>query len=213
MIRGCGERKPGGLYICTELSPGGTPIEHFIIDPPIPYDGQKFRVPTIFEKDGINHLLFWVGKEFYDYPSDFIEEARRFGCSKRVPAGFPIEKLQYGSMMFFVHSRAIIEDFSRLPKPQYCPKNDAAHYSRFVYCIGHSYTVAPPNSESMRNVGDTAYKVYPPDSPIADLQYKPGIFLRMPITNIDHVLRNGQPNPEIAKKQSSLHLPLNFKKE
>ena len=68
MTRGCGKRKPGGVYICTKLSPHGVPLEEFIIDPPEAYEGEKFRVPIIFEKNGKNHLLFWVGKEFYPFP-------------------------------------------------------------------------------------------------------------------------------------------------
>ena len=126
MTRGCGKRKPGGVYICTKLSPHGVPLEEFIIDPPEAYEGEKFRVPIIFEKNGKNHLLFWVGKEFYPFPSDFIEEVRRFGASKRVPVEFPIQKLSAGSLMFFVHFLAIIKNHDVLPPPPLCP-NKRSH--------------------------------------------------------------------------------------
>jgi hypothetical protein len=38
------------------------PLEEYIIDPPEFYEGERFRVPIILEKNGKNHLLFWVGK-------------------------------------------------------------------------------------------------------------------------------------------------------
>ena len=34
--RGCGEREPGGVYAECGLSPYGSPLEHFLIDPPMP---------------------------------------------------------------------------------------------------------------------------------------------------------------------------------
>ena len=34
--RGCGDRTPGGLYIESGLGPGGVPLEHFLVDPPLP---------------------------------------------------------------------------------------------------------------------------------------------------------------------------------
>ena len=161
MTRGCGKRKPGGVYICTKLSPHGAPLEEFIIDPPEAYEGEKFRVPIIFEKNGKNHLLFWVGKEFYPFPSDFIEEVRRFGASKRVPVEFPIQKLSVGSLMFFVHSLAIIKNHAVLPPPPLCPKHLKTHLSNETYCLGHSYQIASANAEGRRKIGDTVYEVKP----------------------------------------------------
>ena len=173
MTRGCGKRKPGGVYICTKLSPHGVPLEEFIIDPPEAYEGEKFRVPIIFEKNGKNHLLFWVGKEFYPFPSDFIEEVRRFGASKRVPVEFPIQKLSAGSLMFFVHSLAIIKNHDVLPPPPLCPKRLKSHLSNETYCLGHSYQVAPANYEGRRKVGDTVYDVKPV-TPEVPLEFAPG---------------------------------------
>lgn len=210
MKRGCGTRKPGGVYICTGLSPFGVPIEHFIIDPPIRHEGTTMRAPIIFERDGHNHLLFWVGEQFYPYPSDFIEEVRKFGASKRVSLSFPVEKLDEGSLMFFVHRKAIIENYQGLPGPEYCPKNKPSHISNGDYCIGHSYQVAPSNQDDgRRQVGDTVYDVYPVEEDALDgLQFKPGIFLRLPITHIDHILKDGQPHPSIRDKET--RIPVNY---
>jgi len=210
MNRGCGKRKPGGVYICTKLSPYGVPLEEFIIDPPRPYEGEKFRVPIIFEKDGKNHLLFWVGKEFYPFPSDFIEEVRRFGASKRVPVEFPIQRLSEGSLMFFVHPLAIIHNYDALPVPPLCPKRLGSHLRNETYCLGHFYQVAPPNCEGRRKIGDTVYEVTPAAVSVP-LYFAPGIFLRLPITDIDHVLyKDGRPDPRIKERESEVKIPLNY---
>jgi hypothetical protein len=213
MNRGCGNRKPGGLYICSKLSPDGAPIEEFIIDPPLLYEGEKFRTPTILEKNGVNHLLFWVGKEFYPYPSDFIEEVRRFGASKRVPVDFPIEKLSRGSLMFFVHPLALVTNYRVLPPPPFCPKSLAGHLTNVTYCIGHSYQLVPVNHEGRRKIGDTVYtvKTMPETAAGKDLKFVPGIFLRLPITDIDHVvLENGRLDPRVKQKEDMVKIPLNY---
>ncbi len=210
MTRGCGKRKPGGVYICTKLSPHGVPLEEFIIDPPEAYEGEKFRVPIIFERSGINHLLFWVGKEFYPFPSDFIEEVRRFGASKRVPVGFPIQKLSAGSLMFFVHPLAIIKNHDVLPPPPLCPKRLKSHLNNGTYCLGHSYQVAPANYEGRRKIGDTVYDVKPVSSD-APLEFAPGMFLRLPITDIDHVVyKDGKPDPRVKEREREVKIPLNY---
>ncbi len=210
MTRGCGKRKPGGVYICTKLSTHGAPLEEFIIDPPGAYEGEKFRVPIIFEKNGMNHLLFWVGKEFYPFPSDFIEEVRRFGASKRVPVEFPIQKLSAGSLMFFVHSLAIIKNHDVLPPPPLCPKHLESHLSNETYCLGHSYQVAAANYEGRRTVGDTVYDVKPAQTELS-LEFEPGMFLRLPVTDIDHVVyKDGKPDPRVQEKASEVKIPLNY---
>ena len=213
MNRGCGKRKPGGVYICTKLSSDGVPLEEFIIDPPRPYEGEKFRTPLILERDGLCHLLFWVGRAFYPFPSDFIEEVRRFGASKRVPVDFPIEKLSKGSLMFFVHPRAIIKNHTALPPPPRCPKNLAEHLSNETYCLGHSYQVAPVNDEGKRRIGDTVYSVTNVTIE-APLEFSPGIFLRLPVTDIDHVVyKNGTVDPRVEEKKTEVKIPLNYTRD
>ncbi len=213
MIRGCGKRKPGGVYICSKLSPHGVPLEEYLIDPPEFYGGERFRVPIIFEKNGTNHLLFWVGKEFYPYPSDFIEEVRQFGASKRVPVEFPIEKLSRWSLMFFVHPRAIIGDYQALPPPPRCPKGLKNHLANKAYCLGHSYQVAPANHEGRRKIGDTIYEVTPLPAEVSP-HYVPGIFLRLPITDIDHIVhKNGKADPRVLEKAKGVTIPLNYTRE
>jgi hypothetical protein len=213
MVRGCGERVPGGLYACCELSPFGDPVEHFLIDPPIPYGGSSFRSPILIEKKGVNHILLWVGAEYYPYVTDFIEEARLFGISKRIPKNFPIEKLTRCSMMFLVHPKAIIENYRILPNPEYCPKDKPEHLVNEEYCLGHGYQIARPNhGESQRRIGDTVYSVTPCGVK-EDFIFKAGIFGRFPITNFDYITKDGYIDQDISAKISSISLPVNFVEE
>ncbi len=171
--RGCGTRQVGGLYACCGLSPYGKPIEHFIIDPPVFVEYKNFRAPIQVDDD----LLFWVGEKFYPYPSDFIEEARIYGVSKRIPANFPIEKITSLSKMYFVHPKAIIENFKELPAPVYCPKEYDHHFKQEECCIGYSYSLAAGEEEE-RQVGDITYLLYSFNQEIkVKPVYSQGIFL------------------------------------
>lgn len=213
MTRGCGKRVNGGLYVCCSLNPFGKPIEHFLIDPPFLYHHGSFRSPILVEKDGINHILLWVGAEYYPYVSDFIEETRRFGISKRIPKTFPIEKLTKKSMMLLVHPKAIIENYKELPVPTYCPKNNLDHFNNEEYCLGHSYQIAKPNQgDNQRKIGDTVYSVTPCDVK-EDLIFKAGIFGRFPITNFDYITKDGHVDQRISEKIPSISLPINFVEE
>lgn len=212
ILRGCGVREQGGLYVCSGLSPYGLPFSEFVIDPPLPFDGDPFRAPIVIEREGKKHLMLWVGAEYYPYVSDFLEEARRYGVSKRIPTDFPIEDLDVGSFVFLVHPRAIVEDHEYLPPVEYCPKDNPKHKETSeICCLGQSYAVAEPNAGiNMRRLGSTEYEVYPCSMSSVRYEFKAGIFLRMPITHFDHIKKNGKINPEIAKKKAKLRLPLNY---
>jgi len=210
ITRGCGLRKPGGLYVCSGLSPYGPPLENFVVDPPLPYNAGPFRAPIVFEKEGKKHIMLWVGAEYYPYCSDFIEEVRKYGASKRVPNNFPIGELERGSMLFLVHPKAIVADFEYLPAVEYCPKADPSHYSeKKECCLGHSYQIAEPNiALNVRKLGDTEYAVYPHTMSAPEYEFTPGIFLRLPITHFDHILLKGKANPKITSR--SAKLPVNL---
>ncbi len=112
--------------------------------------------------------------------------------------------------MFFVHPFAIIKNHGVLPPPPLCPKKLKSHLSNEKYCLGHSYQVAPANAEGKRKIGDTVYDVKPvtPDTP---LEFPPGIFLRLPITDIDHVVyKDGKPDPRVKEKAAEVKIPLNY---
>jgi len=112
--RGCGFREQNGLYATVESSINGFPIENFIFDPVRTYEGEEVieqfsRSPTLFKDgSGIYHMVMWIGKQFYPYPSDFIEEAKVMGISKRLPKGFDFSQLTPNkSWLLLVHPRSV----------------------------------------------------------------------------------------------------------
>lgn len=125
-IRGCGTRVPGGTYLCTGQGFGGSPIEKFIIDPPILAPMEFQRGFKIIKLPKYNHsdVLIFVGKSFYKSPWDFIEESRKFGISRKVSRTFPFDKLTPSkSRMLFVHSKGypyFDYELNRIEKPKDC---------------------------------------------------------------------------------------------
>lgn len=109
--RGCGFRKEGGLYACVPTGAGGRPIEAFVLDPAIPWTAGPFRGAIQRQNNsGVNDLIVWVGKEHYPYVSDFIEEARRYGVSRRIPLGADSDYsglIPFQSRLILVHPRGI----------------------------------------------------------------------------------------------------------
>lgn len=131
--RGCGSRQEGGLYACTSTSVFGRPVEEFVIDPAREFRGEAFRAPILYQdQDGVNHMLIWIGAEFYPFVPDFVEEVRKMGVSRRIPRGFPIEKLTpYKSKMILIHSKAIPDFGYFAPPTGKCLKPDIEHLCTF----------------------------------------------------------------------------------
>lgn len=151
--RGCGDRKEGGVYLECGMGPGGSPVEDFLIDPPVVVDpGQGFPLPLqgmglLQTPQGVWHLLDRVGLMHYPYPSDFVEEVRHFGLSRRVQknlsttvAGEAVngfELLTPESRILLVHDRASLVNWQafRIPHPEKdeasgwtCPKRRPEHH-------------------------------------------------------------------------------------
>src|SRR5579862_2920010 len=88
VIRGCGQRVKGGLYIECGLSAGGQPLEYFLIDPPQLLDGRALGITPVgtklIEFGGATHVVDWVGSKSYKGVCDFVEEVRKFGLSRRI---------------------------------------------------------------------------------------------------------------------------------
>jgi len=110
MERGCGTRVRGGLYACVGVSEFGRPVEHFLFDPPIRWHGPKvLRAPMLVQDEGgVYHMVMTVGKRYYPFVPDIVEEIARMGLSKRVPRNFDFSILTpYKSTIMLVHPRAI----------------------------------------------------------------------------------------------------------
>jgi len=112
--RGCGKRKEGGVYAESGNSKKGSPLESFVLCPPIPFDPDEFGISPIgvqlrqFQGETW-HIVDWVGSKYYPNVTDFLEEVRRFGLSRRLPRSLDFSKLTNESRLYLVHSQAWIE--------------------------------------------------------------------------------------------------------
>lgn len=134
--RGCGFRKPGGIYLVCGTSPLGEPIENFLIDPPIKLSPAEIQAiglspvgVSLIEQDGVTHVLDWVGSEHYPNVADFVEEARRQGVSRRAASTVDFSRLGPESRLMLVHQKAWIRNFRDYYERTdwACPKRLAAH--------------------------------------------------------------------------------------
>jgi hypothetical protein len=160
--RGCGEREPGGVYVECGVGPGGTPIETFLFDPPLPLPEGVDLVnkpqlwlrtdpasgEPVLDAQGkpIYDVLVWVGAEHYPEAADYIEETRRLGASRRLNPQMDLTRITRWSRMLLAHPRAIIENWREMEPPQRCCKNQAYH-SKLFYDLALSNQEASSSSE------------------------------------------------------------------
>ncbi len=150
--RGCGEREPGGVYAECGLSPFGSPLEHFLFDPPLPLSEGMDLVnkPRVYQRvdpasgeavldpqtnEPIYDLLIWVGAEHYPEAPDYIEETRRLGASRRLNPQMDLSKLTRKSRMLLAHPHAIIVHGLDLIPPQRCRKHIPYHDQTFFESV------------------------------------------------------------------------------
>lgn len=109
IVRGCGKRVISGAYWETGLTPYGSPLEDFILDPPVRIDAAPLGLSPIgvklIEKDGVWHLVDWVGSAHYPNAADILEETKRFGLSRRLPQTLEFDKLTPASRILLVHAK------------------------------------------------------------------------------------------------------------
>lgn len=197
IIRGCGERVEGGLYVRVATSPYGMPLEHFLIDAPMPYLGTVNREP-FFEGE---NAYFWVGEQFYPYATDFIEEARLYGVSKRLPLSADLSKYKpFITQLFFIHPRAVANKITTVDK---CPKGKESHEAGQERCIRSLYyflkeqDVKPFGQEYERTIGSTSY-VTPRLEDRSGVTFKPGLFMCLPFSHFEYVApKNGLIDPRV----------------
>ena len=206
--RGCGEREQGGVYAETGLSRYGTPLEYFLIDPPMPLpEGLDIiNKPQLWEDPatGITHLLIWVGAEHYQWCTDYIEETKRFGASRRINPNLELSRLTRESRMILAHPRAINTLWEEQTPPQECqkhlPRHDIVSLAELTAdpaqkagpCLFKLWDLVPQEAASevlelegespicLRKVGSTIYQYRPTGESAEGLQ--PGLFAALPIT-------------------------------
>lgn len=155
--RGCGDsRTEDGVYLELGLSPFGMPLEHFLVDPPQPWD-PELPLPAqgvgAIKRNGVWHIVDRVGREYYPNPADFYEEVRRMGLSRRVPHNFSAVDPETGATVGFeaiteetrillVHDRAIIKN-----SPAFIEAADRTAWECPKQIIEHHWTHPRVSSE------------------------------------------------------------------
>ncbi len=194
--RACGKRVAAGVYAETRLSDQGQPIESFILDPPVPVDPAALGLtavgPQLIEIDGVWHIFDIVGRKYYHYVADMIEEVRRKGASRRLPRTLDFAKLSPESSLVLIHAKAVIENYEGYPQPpaMMCPH--LKHLSRLEeVCAGLWWHDIPEGDLDrvetgfyQRSIpGGVTYRAHPrPEGVQPDYQH--GIFMRLPVTNL-----------------------------
>ena len=162
VLLGCGERTPGGVYIECGLSPVGRPFEDFLVDPPLalPHGlgSEALANKPQFWTDpamGTVHLVIWIGADHYPYLADFVEEARRFGISRKLSRQL-LERPEFGrltvnSRMILAHPRALNTCLAQHPPPFRCMKEVPEHAA-----TGRAVEMHDPDTVADSNVDDRA---------------------------------------------------------
>lgn len=114
VTRGCGTRVGGGLYLECGTGHGGRPLEAFLSDPPIPMTCDTKVGVELIERGGVVHALDWVGEQHYPFPSDFLEEGRHYGFSRRIPRILNLSRLSADSRLLVVHARGLVVNHEAL---------------------------------------------------------------------------------------------------
>jgi hypothetical protein len=109
--RGCGRRKPGGLYLCTNSGPVGVDLDSFLICPTHPLPPEllasvsRLGVHPIELEGGHTAIIDWIGTSHYPTFPHFWTEGRVFGLSRRIsPDPALLARLTPNSLLVYVHA-------------------------------------------------------------------------------------------------------------
>ena len=214
--RGCGFRKKGGIYIGTEFSEYGYPIEYFLIDPPyIPtWEYKKQGVELIKDESGTYHIIDYVGSGFYPNVSDFIEETKRLGLSRRCE-GIDYSLLSPESTWIGIHKKAHISNWEQIFSNSLvadtfkCPKDIPTHnFERLEeMCIGFCWYDVDSQEEGQKELACKEKYFCSKINPQIERNYFPAMFLRLPIHKIEFV--KGAKEKKLKKlKEMDLSIPV-----
>jgi len=207
VARGCGEaRTQGAVYLECGVGVGGAPLEQLLVDPPKPYTTDQKIGVTLVPVKGVYHVIDWVGEQHYPMPTDFLEEGRLHGFSRKVSRNLDFDKLTPDSRVYFVHPKAVVANAADLAPhlPDHRLKGRCARFAQTgdethlrdgnVSCTRYWYALAEANGTRItsddrllpeRRVSkDTAYLVEPLPQDAPEPQYRSGIIAIAPITAI-----------------------------
>jgi hypothetical protein len=200
VVRGCGSRVSGGVYLEVGTSKYGQPIENFLFCPPKRLDkdalgATNLGVTLIQDKTDptLCHVLDIVGASSYPNCADIIEEIRRFGASRKVNPKLPFAQLKPGSKILLAHDKAILKNHEELrerirlehieyvtAQPVFCPKDIAAHDECGRRSSNWGYEVDPTKHgsgmclELLYNVIEGGTPANDPDRPVREVTRKCG---------------------------------------
>jgi len=214
-MRGCGVREQGGIYVCADVSTFGEPIYYFLVDAVLEWRGARvLRSPMVIEdRKGINHLVLGVGVEFYPFVSDFVEEAKFMGVSKRVPRNFDFSVLTpLKSRLLLVHRKAI-PTFRYEVEHSWCPKSLFKGDQGVHRCVGDLWALSSLEyvKEKHELIGETKDGYVKVKTPSVEYRvskayangkptYKMGIFLCIPKFHFEYVNKKGKAPKELKRK-------------
>lgn len=190
--RGCGVRKAGGVYAELGMDPNGAPVESFLVCQPVPVDGWDHITPVgvhrIVDSAGTPHFVDWVGSSFYPNVADFVEEARRFGVSRRLPRTLDLSGVTKASRLLLVHSRGRVLGPDSEHDAVTCPKD--VHHGPEKYvdpCVGMAWRVVESEAQDVGSrwvVRKMPAFQYEAQGPVMDGTYtfNPAIFMSVPIS-------------------------------
>lgn len=193
--RGCGFREEDGVYAECGLSPFGSPVESFVLDPPIPIPPDLQINPlgvTMIKWGDTYHLVDWVGAEHYP-----------------LPPNLDWGKLTKESRILLVHGKAGINNPEHYPEREHvCPKGV---HQPGEPCAGMWWEDLTGGKESIepgkvtRSMPSFQYEGKPrPDHVTPD--YRPMFFARFPISRFAVV--KGEKAEGIAAKIKETGTPL-----
>lgn len=205
--RGCGYREKGGAYLECGLDEDGAPVEAFLIDPPTEFHTDVQIGQQLVSRDGVTHVLDWIGSSHYGFPCDFIEEVRRYGMSRRISRNLDVERLTSRSRVLCIHARARFVGVNETPPTPNRPKqrcglffqegNNFHLQDERSPCTRKWYWDAEPNDgEKERKVASFSYgPVWGATMPAP----VSGIFASFPISNITVINADDGSDKETAR--------------
>ncbi|ASN83208.1 hypothetical protein [Deinococcus ficus] len=191
--RQCGSgRTAGSIYVEAGQPCGGIPVEQFLTDAPWSVDPDQIHITpmgvTLLEKDGVTHILDWVGSEHYEYPADFIEEARRMGVSRKIPVGTNLSGITPQSTIMLLHKRGSVRNARAVSaaSSMLCP---SGQHKRGEDCAGLHWVIPGQGGTTRRQLTCGTYEVTPLPPHAPDPEYVPAIFMVIPISALT-IIRN-----------------------
>lgn len=194
ITRMCGQRVCGAAYLVCHLSDHGMPVEYFLVDPPLVVDREDLGISPVgvklVEKNGVWHVLDWVGSSFYPNVADFVEELKQFGLSRRVPKTISFSKLTKDSKIILLHERASIRNHKDYNiHGRSCPKSIPGHDEYREMCVKVWWNDIEggeelPDGKVVIKMPSFSYQGYARPTPVVP-EYELAIFCALPIQGIE----------------------------